>query len=145
MRRDPALERTAGPRTVQPTGNPEAVWITAESLGDEDPALRANPELPAIFVFDEPLLASLRLATIRLTFLAECLADLGQRREVQVWRGQPTEVLAGIPLAATFTPVPGWRRRADALSVVEMHPWPWLKAPHAGPVTSFTSWARARS
>ena len=145
MRRDPALEQTAGPRTVQPTGKPEAVWITAESLGDEDPALRANPELPAIFVFDEPLLASLRLATIRLTFLAECLADLGQRREVQVWRGQPTEVLAGIPLAATFTPVPGWRRRADALSLVEIHPWPWLKAPHAGPVTSFTSWARARS
>lgn len=144
MRRDPEPESTAGPARVQRSGQPEAVWITAESLGDEDPALQAHPRLPAIFVFDEPLLASLRLSATRLTFLAECLADLAQRREVQVWRGQPTQVLAGIPLAATFTPVPGWRRRADALSLAEVHPWPWLKAPHAGPVTSFTAWARAR-
>ena len=144
MRRDPSLQRTAGPAAVQRTGRPEAVWITAESLGDEDPALRAHPDLPALFVFDEPLLSSLRLSGMRLAFLAECLADLAQRRVVQVWRGQPSHVLAGIPLAATFTPVPGWHHRAGALSLAEVHPWPWLKAPHAGPVTSFTVWARAR-
>jgi len=36
------------------------VWLTAESLGDADPALAAHADLPAVFVFDEPLLARLR-------------------------------------------------------------------------------------
>lgn len=142
MRRDPDLAGTRGPLAAQVDGPAEAVWITAESLGDDDPALAAHPHLPAVFVFDEPLLARLRLSPLRLAFLAECLADLGARRPIEVWRGDPVDVLAGRRLAATFTPVPGWRRRAGSLEVVDLQPWPWLVPPHAGPLTSFTAWAR---
>ena len=52
----------AGPAEVETTGRPQAVWLSAESLGDDDPALAAGPDLPAVFMFDEPLLARLRLS-----------------------------------------------------------------------------------
>jgi deoxyribodipyrimidine photo-lyase len=123
---------------------PEAVWLTAESLGDADPALAAHAGLPVVFVFDVPLLARLRLAPRRLVFLAECLADLATRREVEVWRGDVVATLAGRPLAVTHAPVPGFRRRAARLRLVERHPWPWLRRPAGGPVGSFSAW-RART
>ena len=50
-------EMGAGPMQVERRAAPEAVWITAESLGDDDPALVAHPERPAVFVFDEARLA----------------------------------------------------------------------------------------
>lgn len=143
MRRELDLQSTAGPSAPEASGRPEAVWITAESLGDQDPALSANPLLPVIFVFDEPLLRGLRLSTQRLVFLAEGLADLAQRRELHVWLGRPTQVLSGVRLAATFTPVPGWRQRSASLDLTEVHPWPWLMTPGDGSVSSFSAWVRA--
>lgn len=142
LRRDPDPGATGGPTEPVRRGDAEAVWITAESLGDEDPALHALPSLPAVFVFDESLLRGLQLSPARLVFLAECLADLAERRQVEVWRGDPVQVLTGRRLAATFTPVPGWRQRAARLNVVDLRPWPWLRAPHGGSVTSFTAWNR---
>ena len=76
-------------------------------------------------------------------FLVETLADLATRRDVEVHLGDPVELLADRPLATTFAPVPGWRRRAGRLDVVAVHPWPWLVPPHAGSLTSFTSWRRS--
>lgn len=142
LRRDEDIAATAGPGATVIDGDPEAVWLTAESLGDGDPALAAHPEIPALFVFDAPLLRTLRLAGHRLVFLAETLADLATRRELRVFLGDPSEVLANIPLAGTFAPVPGWRTRATRLNVVVQHPWPWLIRPHAGSVNSFTAWRR---
>ena len=128
----------AGPAEPAVIGAPEAVWLTAESLGDADPALAAHPDLPAVFVFDEPLLARLRLSGKRLVFLAETLAELGADLRL----GDPVVELAGLPLAATWTPVPGWKRRAAAFDVVALHPWPWLRRPGSGSLRSFSAWAR---
>lgn len=143
LRSDPDPFTTGGPLTAQRTGTPEAVWLTAESLGDADPALAENPGLPARFVFDAPLLAALRLSGKRLVFLVETLADLATRRDVQVAVGAPTEVLAGGALATTFAPVPGWRRRRARLDIAEVHPWPWLARPHGRSAASFSAWRRA--
>lgn len=66
---DPDPEGTAGPAAQVVEGEPQAVWLTAESLGDEDPALAARPGLPAVFVFDEPFLRRLRFSAKRLVFL----------------------------------------------------------------------------
>ncbi len=142
LRRDPDPQATGGPHAPRIEGEAAVVWLTAESLGDDDPALRAHPELPAVFVFDVPLLARLQLSGKRLVFLAECLADLATRREGEVLRGAPTAALGGRALATTFAPVPGWRRRAAALAPVALHPWRWLVRPHGGPVTSYTAWAK---
>ena len=144
LRHDPDVERTAGPRRVEHHSIPEAVWLTAESLGDDDPALAAHPQLPIVFVFDEPLLATLRLSSKRLVFLADRLAELGVERDLEVHLGDPVQVLAGRPLATTFAPVPGWRRRADLLNLAEVHPWPWLERPGSGSVASFSAWANRR-
>ena len=144
VRRDPDLAWTSGTAAISDaTGAaPEMVWLTAESLGDDDPALRAHADLPVTFVWDLPLLQRLRLSSKRLVFLAQCLADLAERRDLVVRIGTPADELAGIPLAATFAPVPGWHRISAGLDLARVHPWPWLVPPHDGPVTSFTAWRR---
>ena len=142
LRRDPDPERTAGPAEPQLSGSPTAVWLTAESLGDADPALTAHPELPVVFVFDVPLLARLQLSGHRLVFLAEALADLAGRRQVELHRGDPVAVLADRPLAVTHAPVPGFGVRSARLDVAALHPWPWLRRPAAGSVASFSAWVR---
>jgi deoxyribodipyrimidine photo-lyase len=134
----------AGPETTEITGTPEAVWLTAESLGDRDPALAAWPSTPAVFVFDEPLLARLRLSTKRLVFLTETLADLAERRSLRVLLGDPVSELHGVALASTFAPVPGYQRRAGRLDVVATHPYPWARRPSGGDVRSHSAWIRAR-
>ena len=143
LKADPDPGATAGPSSPEGHGEPEAVWITAESLGDDDPALAAHPGLPAVFVFDEGYLARLRPAPKRLVFITECLSDLATRRPVEVHRGDPAQVLAGRPVAATYTPVPGWRTRAAAIGPIQIHPWPWLRRPATGSLASFSAWRGA--
>jgi deoxyribodipyrimidine photo-lyase len=142
LRHDTDPQSTAGPVVAEITGDPQLVWITAESLGHADPALVAHPDLPAVFVFDEALLERLRLSSKRLVFLAECLAELAAERELVVWRGSPPAVLAGRAVASTFAPVPGWRRYRQVVAPVAVHPWPWLSRPDAGSITSFSAWRR---
>lgn len=143
---DPRLRRSdgaeAGPGAVVRDAKPEVVWITAESMGDDDPALAANPGLPAVFVFDEQLLNRLRLSAKRVVFMVETLADLAERRPVALYRGRPTGVLPATPFAATYTPVPGWRRITGRIAPAEVHPWPWLRRPSGGPVASFSQWSK---
>jgi deoxyribodipyrimidine photo-lyase len=141
---DPDPGVTAGPVDAVVSGDADVVWLTAESIGDHDPALAAHPELPVVFVFDEPLLAGLRLSSKRLVFLTERLAELAASRTVEVHLGDPAAVLAGRALATTFTPVPKARRLRAGLDVVDLRPWPWLRRPHAGSIQSFSAWRRGR-
>lgn len=139
---DSDAEATHGPRELEHRASVHRVWLTAESLGDEDPALAAHPDLPAVFVFDEKLLRSLRLSGKRLVFLAESLADLATRRDLHIWRGSPVEVLSGGGVATTYAPVPGWARRASIIQPDEVHPWLWLAKPHAAAAGSFSAWRK---
>ena len=144
VRRDADVALTTGTdlMAMSSDASPDVVWLTAESLGDDDPALVAHPDLSVVFVWERPLLQRLRLSPVRLLFLAECLADLATRRTLQVRIGDPVEELGDVAIATTFAPVPGWRRRAERLRLARVHPWPWLVPPHDGPVTSFTAWRR---
>lgn len=141
-RADPAVDTTAGPRTVRSTGMVDVVWLTAESLGCDDPALVANDGIPAVFVFDEVLLNALRLSSKRLVFLTETLAELATTRDLAVAVGTPVDHLAGHRVAVTYAPVPGFRTRRAQIDVTETHPWPWLIEPYAGSIASFTDWKR---
>jgi deoxyribodipyrimidine photo-lyase len=131
-----------GPASSVATNTPEAVWLTAESLGTEDPAAIAHPDLPLLFVFDHARLHRWQLSRKRLVFLVETLAELALSREVELFIGAPALVLAGRRLAATYAPVPGWRAIADGLDLAQQHPWPWLIQPHIGPVASFSAWKK---
>lgn len=142
LKRDHDPAATAGPTEVDRSGQAEIVWLTAESLGDRDPALAAHPELPVVFVFDDALLRGLALSGKRLCFLAERLAELAVDRAVEIHRGDPAAVVTGRRAAVTFAPVPGFRRLAPRLGLAELHPWPWLRRPHGGPIASFTAWRK---
>ncbi|MEM9521292.1 MAG: FAD-binding domain-containing protein [Actinomycetota bacterium] len=131
-----------GPDEIVTNAMPEQVWLTAESLGERDPALLLNPGLPVVFVFDEPLLRRLRLDGKRLVFLAETLAELGEYRALELRLGDPTIELAGRQLAVTHAPVPGFADRATVIAPAEIHPWPWLRAPRPGSVRSFSAWRK---
>ena len=75
-------------------------------------------------------------------FLAETLGELAAARPLEVRRGAVVQELAGRSLAATWTPVPGWARRARHLQPVEVHPWPWLARPRTSSLRSFSAWRR---
>ncbi len=124
----PFSEAYGSPDVVPASSEPSAVWLTAESLGTRDPALAAHRDLPAIFVFDEPLLNRLRLSGKRLVFLTETLAELSRRRSLEIHLGRPTDVLASQVAAVTAAPVPGFSRLSRQLDL-ERHPWPWLRPP----------------
>ncbi|MDT7745201.1 MAG: deoxyribodipyrimidine photo-lyase [Actinomycetota bacterium] len=143
LRGDGDPDATAGPASA-PEDAPtiDAVWLTAESLGDDDAALAAHPGAPAVFMFDEPLLRRLRLSGKRLVFLTETLADLATRRPVELRRGTVADELGDRRLAVTFAPVPGFRRLAGALEPAEVHPWPWLFRPRSGRLQSYTAWRK---
>lgn len=96
LRADPDVAQTAGPSAPQCTDTPpDAVWLTAESLGNADPVLAAHPTLPALFIFDAPLLQQLRLSAKRLVFITEYLAELAETRQVEVHLGMALRVLEG--------------------------------------------------
>lgn len=47
------------------------VWLHGGSLSRTDPAMEANPDAPAIFVFDRPFLETNSIAFARLQFMFE--------------------------------------------------------------------------
>ncbi len=135
--------RMAGPSSPDVRREPSAVWLTAESLGARDPALAAHPDLPVIFVFDEPLLARLSLSGKRLVFLTETLAELAATRTVELRLGTPADELSGRDVAVTHAPVPGFITRSDAVDPAVIHPYPWHVRPQGTSVRSFSAWLRS--
>jgi len=136
------LLEVSGPVSPVTLGKPEVVWLTAESLGTNDPALLAHPALPVLFVFDEPLLRTLQLSAKRLVFLVETLAEIAETRDLRLVLGRPASVLQIEEFAVTFAPVPGFRRIVEELQPVDMRPWPWLRQPASGSVASFSAWRK---
>ncbi len=139
LRRDNDLAGTTGP-TSTPVEDADVVWMTAESMGDADPAAAAHPDAPVVFVFDRPLLSKLQLSSKRLVFMVETLAELATRRQVEVHLGSPAEALEGRRVATTFAPVPGWKRHAAEVDPVAVHPWRWLRYPGEGNLSTFGEW-----
>jgi deoxyribodipyrimidine photo-lyase len=136
------VEKVRGPKEVDRTRTAEMVWLTAESLGDTDPALAAHPDIPVVFIFDAPLLQKLQLTSKRLIFLVERLSELATERTLTISLGDPRNELHGLRLATTFAPVPGWRLIAEEIRPTTIHPWPWLRGPTSAPMTSFSTWNR---
>lgn len=137
---DPNPVRTAGPRSPLHLRPPERVLLTIDSLGDDDPALAAHPDLPAVFVFNREALRKLQLSSRRLGFYLQTLQDLSSRRELEVMLGDPYDYAQQHEVAVTFAPVPSFRKFTR---LAEVHPYPWLRNPHAGSVRSFSSWRAA--
>jgi len=143
VERDPILDHdadvasTAGPSKPVFTRDATHVLLTIDSLGDNDPALKANPDLPAVFVFNETALTKLQLSSRRIAFYIQTLQDLNTRRPVQALMGEPYLFARENAVAVTYAPVPSFKK---FVNLAEVHPYPWLRQPHAGSVRSFSSW-----
>ena len=134
---DPTPAYTSGPSLPVRNGKPDYVLLTVESMGDGDPALIANPDLPVVFVFNEAALRKLQLSSKRIYFYLETLQDLAQRRAVHVYVGDPVEFAKNNSVAVTHAPVPSFQKFKN---LAEIHPYLWLKTPHSGSVRSFSAW-----
>jgi deoxyribodipyrimidine photo-lyase len=134
------LAATRGP--IEPEFNraPEYVLLTIDSLGDADQAMIAHPELPVVFVFNEPALRKLQLSSQRIAFYLQTLQDLSARRDVRVYLGDPYEFAKDHPVATTFAPVPSFKKFKN---LAEVYPYPWLRMPHGGSLKSFSSWRKS--
>ncbi|MEB3334539.1 MAG: FAD-binding domain-containing protein [Cyanobacteriota bacterium] len=141
------------PANVGPPPRRPLVWVHGEALGPANPALRAHPEAPAVFVFDGELIAgrtattsdpsgdeAAPLAPGRLRFLRECLAEL----PVEVREGDvAAELLAaavaagadGIVTSQAVDPrFAAIRQRLDqALPLWVLEPEPFVDLPPRGP------------
>lgn len=145
VERDPLLEndpdpsKTAGP--IEPINNasPEVVLLTIDSLGDADPALAANPNLPAVFVFNESALRKLQLSSRRIGFYLQTFQDLSERRDLRVYLGDPYLFAQNNKVAVTFAPVPSFNKFKN---LAEIHPYPWLRRPSEKSVKSYTAWRK---
>lgn len=52
------------------------IWIHGDNLNPNNPALQAEKNAPAIFVWDESLLEQYQLSLKRIVFIYECLLEL---------------------------------------------------------------------
>lgn len=134
---DPDVSATTGPIEPIMRKKPDYVLLTIDSLGDDDAALVGNPHLPAVFIFNEEALRKLQLSSRRLAFYLQTLKDLSTRRHVEVFLGDPYQFARDNAVAVTYAPVPSFKKFTD---LAEIHPFPWLRRPHAGSVKSFSSW-----
>jgi hypothetical protein len=71
--------------------NDTIVWVHMDALSPTNPALAANPDAPALFVFDDVYLAERKFSLKRVMFIYECLLEM----PVTIRRGDvAAEVLA---------------------------------------------------
>ncbi len=134
---DSDISATTGPIVVESNRAPEVVLLTIDSLGDADPALVANPELPVVFVFNENALRKLQLSSKRIFFYLETMQDLARRRDLTVYLSDPYQYARDNSVAVTYAPVPSF---AKFENVAQLHPYIWLRKPHAKSVRSFSAW-----
>jgi deoxyribodipyrimidine photo-lyase len=134
------LAATRGP--IEPEFNraPDYVLLTIDSLGDADQAMIAHPELPVVFVFNEPALRKLQLSSQRIAFYLQTLQDLSTRRDLQVYLGDPYQFAMDHSVATTFAPVLSFKKFKNLAAV---YPYPWLRMPHGGSLKSFSSWRKS--
>lgn len=149
-----ATPMPATPMTATPMHSP-ILWIHGAALGPANPALVAWPGRPAVFVFDDALIASSALSLKRLGFLYECLLEL----PVTIRRGDvASEVLAfaarhqadGVVTSAAVDPRFEQLGQAIAarlpLTVLPVEPFvaPEAGAPQPGDLGRFSRyWRRA--
>jgi deoxyribodipyrimidine photo-lyase len=134
---DPDIAATTGPLIVEENRAASTVLLTIDSLGDADPALVANPQLPVVFVFNEQALAKLQLSSKRIYFYLETLQDLAQRRDLTVYLGDPYQFARESDVTVSYAPVPSF---AKFENLAQVHPFLWLRTPHTQSVRSFTAW-----
>ena len=137
-------EKIFGPKEIKQNNStrPSFVWITGESIGDSDPAMSFYHELPVIFIFDKALLSKLQLSTKRINFLIDCLKEINNKRELQVYLTNPEDYLQNKNFVSTFAPVPKYKKITEQNIPSVEFPALRLAEPINFYPTSFSSWKK---
>ena len=106
------------------------VWVHGDALSPENPALRAEPAAPAVFVWDEELLRLQTISLKRIVFIYECLLEL----PVTIRRGDVAQQVAAFArehgaerVCTAASPAPRFHQiaaRLDRQFAVEAYPQP---------------------
>lgn len=132
-----------GPQDIISTGiNPEVVWLTGESLGDDDAAMKSNPNLPVLFIFDSVLLKHIQISTKRINFLIDTLKELSNKKRVIVHVGNPKTILKNIKYATTYACVPKYKTITKENQPVAEFPAERLAEPIDFYPRSYSSWKK---
>jgi len=132
-----------GPQHIVDTGKkPEIVWITGESLGDDDPAMKSYPDLPVLFIFDSILLKHLQISTKRINFLLDTLKELAVKKNLVVHVGDPQKILQNYNYASTHACVPKYKDIISKNMPVVEFPTRRLVEPIDFYPKSYTSWKK---
>jgi hypothetical protein len=126
------------------------VWIHGDCLSPGGPALRAHPDAPALFVWDDALLSAYGLSLKRIVFIYECLLEL----PVTIRRGDVAEALLAFAaehsadrVVTTASPSPRFQMICDRLArqlPVEVLPVaPFVTAPSTLDLKRFGRYWRA--
>jgi hypothetical protein len=104
------------------------VWVHGASLSPTDPALEANPDAPAIFVFDQDFLEANAISFARLQFMFEGAIEALEGRVHRICVGiQAEEILNyareidATEIHTTQIPSPELDRTLDALEDAGMN------------------------
>lgn len=98
---------------------PAVVWVHGDSLSPTNPALLAYPGAPAVWVWDEELLAQWQISRKRIVFIYECLLELPvaiRRGDVVLEISQFMREHAAAKIITTDSPSPRFRAICQALS-----------------------------
>tara|TARA_B100000902_G_scaffold386073_1_gene428237 strand:+ start:471 stop:1664 length:1194 start_codon:yes stop_codon:yes gene_type:complete len=140
---DFGIREKFGPQDIMSTGiEPEVVWLTGESLGDDDPAMKSNPNLPVLFIFDSVLLNHLQLSTKRINFLIDTLKELSNKKNVIVHIDDPKHILKEVKYASTYACVPKYKEITKINQPVAEFPTQRLAEPIDFYPRSYTSWKK---
>ena len=132
-----------GPQEIKTNNkNPDFVWITAESLGDDDPSMKYFSNLPVVFIFDKKLLNSLKISTKRINFLLDCLKEISLKRDLTVVIDDPLIYLKNKLFASTFAPVPKYKKITKINKPLYEFPAQRLVQPIEFYPNSFSSWKK---
>tara|TARA_X000000368_G_scaffold162306_1_gene127961 strand:+ start:103 stop:1299 length:1197 start_codon:yes stop_codon:yes gene_type:complete len=132
-----------GPQEIKTKNkNPDFVWITAESLGDDDPSMKYFSNLPVVFIFDKKLLNSLKISTKRINFLLDCLKEISLKRDLTVVIDDPLIYLKNKLFASTFAPVPKYKKITKINKPLYEFPAQRLAQPIEFYPNSFSSWKK---
>ena len=132
-----------GPQEIKTNDkNPEFVWITAESLGDDDPSMKYFSTLPVVFIFDIKLLNNIKISTKRINFLLDCLKEISLKRDLSVLIDDPLIYLKNKSFASTFAPVPKYKKITKFNKPLYEFPAQRLAQPIDFYPNSFSSWKK---
>ena len=104
--------------------------------------MKANPNLPVIFIFDEILLKKIKLSSKRIIFLLDTLRELSAKKELSIFVDDPKIILKNYKYSVTHACVPKYRNITKSNQPEVEFPTSRLAEPIDFYPKSSTSWKK---